>query len=119
VLSRRDIPLREKTLYRMLYETAAPAAEILFLNIEVLNLENRRAPLTSKGGDVEWVYRDTGTARLLPRLLRLPDGSVRTRGPLSPNDALSPHADPGQSTSAPTPDGPDSATTAFASSWSS
>jgi hypothetical protein len=28
LLSRRDIPLRDKTLYRMLYETAARAAEI-------------------------------------------------------------------------------------------
>ncbi|GAA4976406.1 integrase [Nonomuraea thailandensis] len=90
LLSRRDLPLREKTLYRMLYETAARAAEILSLNVEDLDLENRRAPLRSKGGDVEWVYWDAGTARLLPRLLRLPDGHagahpdgpVRTRGPL-------------------------------------
>ncbi|MGP3960935.1 tyrosine-type recombinase/integrase [Nonomuraea sp. 3N208] len=82
LLSRRDIPLRDKTLYRMLYETAARAAEILSLGVEDLDLENRRAPLTSKGGDTEWVYWDAGTARLLPRLLRLPDGPVRTRGPL-------------------------------------
>ncbi|GAA3466960.1 hypothetical protein [Nonomuraea roseola] len=74
LLSRRDLPLREKTLYRLLYETAASAAEILSLNVEDLDLENRRAPLRSKGGDVEWVYWDAGTARLLPRLLRLPDG---------------------------------------------
>ncbi|MFG2088517.1 tyrosine-type recombinase/integrase [Spirillospora sp. NPDC048824] len=86
LLSRRDLPLRDKTLYRMLYETAARAAEILSLNVEDLDLENRRAPLRSKGGDTEWVYWDAGTARLLPRLLRLPDGHsdgpVRTRGPL-------------------------------------
>jgi integrase len=31
---RRDIPLREKTLWRMLYETSARAAEVLSLNIE-------------------------------------------------------------------------------------
>ncbi|MEU8398982.1 hypothetical protein AB0C28_27650 [Nonomuraea sp. NPDC048892] len=31
LLSRRDIPLREKTLWRILYETAARAAEILAL----------------------------------------------------------------------------------------
>lgn len=42
LLSRRDIPLRDKTLYRMLYETAARAAEILSLNVEDLDLENRR-----------------------------------------------------------------------------
>ncbi len=51
-----------------------------------LDRENRKAPLTSKGGDTEWVYWDAGTAHLLPRLLRLPDGHpdgpARTRGPL-------------------------------------
>jgi integrase len=82
LLSRRDIPLREKTLWRMLYETAARASEILALNVEDLDLEQRRAPVRSKGGDTEFVYWDTGTAHLLPRLLRLPDGTSRTRGPL-------------------------------------
>ncbi|MGI5290595.1 tyrosine-type recombinase/integrase [Nonomuraea polychroma] len=82
LLSRRDIPLREKTLWRMLYETAARAAEILALNVEDLDLEHRRAPVRSKGGGTEWVYWDSGTAHLLPRLLRLPDGSTRTHGPL-------------------------------------
>jgi integrase len=90
LLSRRDIPLRERALWRMLYETAARAAEILSLDVQDLDLENRRAPLKSKGGDTEWVYWDAGTARLLPRLLRLPDGhpdgSVRTRGPLFLSD---------------------------------
>ena len=33
-LNRRDVPLREKTLWRMLYETAARASEVLALNIE-------------------------------------------------------------------------------------
>jgi len=82
LLSRRDIPLREKTLWRMLDETAARAAEILALNVEDLDLEHRRAPVRSKGGAVEWVYWETGTAHLLPRLLRLPDGSTRTHGPV-------------------------------------
>ncbi|WP_406314658.1 tyrosine-type recombinase/integrase [Streptosporangium sp. NBC_01639] len=88
LLSRRDIPLREKTLWRMLYETAARAAEILALNVEDLDLEHRRAPVRSKGGAVEWVYWDSGTAHLLPRLLRLPDGSSRTRGPLFLSERL-------------------------------
>ncbi|MBF8193049.1 site-specific integrase [Nonomuraea sp. K274] len=80
--SRRDIPLRERALWRMLYETAARASEILALNVEDLDLEHRRAPVRSKGGAVEWVYWDSGTAHLLPRLLRLPDGTSRTHGPL-------------------------------------
>ncbi|WP_307832768.1 site-specific integrase [Planomonospora sp. ID91781] len=82
LLSRRDVPLREKTLWRMLYETAARAGEILALNVEDLDLEGRRAPVRSKGGATEWVYWESGTAHLLPRLLRLPDGSTRTHGPL-------------------------------------
>lgn len=49
LLSRRDIPLRDKTLYRMLYETAARAAEILSLNVEDLDLENRVRPGGSSG----------------------------------------------------------------------
>jgi integrase len=81
-LSRRDIPLREKTLWRMLYETAARASEILALDVEQLDLANRRAPVRSKGGQIEWVHWGTGTAHLLPRLLRLPDGTSRTSGPL-------------------------------------
>ncbi|WP_344886633.1 site-specific integrase [Nonomuraea antimicrobica] len=76
LLSRRDIPLRERALRRMLYETAARASEILALNVEDLDLEHRRAPVRSKGSAVEWVYWDSGTAHLLPRLLRLPDGST-------------------------------------------
>jgi integrase len=39
----------------MLYETAARASEILALNVEDLDLEQRRAPVRSKGGDVEFV----------------------------------------------------------------
>jgi integrase len=69
-LSRRDVPLREKTLWRMLYETAARASEILALDIEDLDLPARRASITSKGGDTEWVHWASGTAHLLPRLLR-------------------------------------------------
>ncbi|MFG1965709.1 tyrosine-type recombinase/integrase [Nonomuraea sp. NPDC049028] len=51
-------------------------------HVEDLDLEHRRAPVRSKGGAIEWVYWDSGTAHLLPRLLRLPDGSTRTHGPL-------------------------------------
>ncbi len=38
-LSRRDVSLREKTLWRMLYETAARASEILALDVEQLDFE--------------------------------------------------------------------------------
>src|SRR6266511_2023806 len=67
-LSCRDVPLREKTLWRMLFETAARAGEVLALNVEDLDLDARRAPVRSKGGDTEWIYWGSGTAHLLPRL---------------------------------------------------
>jgi len=90
LIARRDVDVREKTLYRMLYETCARAEEILDLNIEDLDLAGRRAPVRAKGAarrrrrgterrDVvlETVYWDAGTARLLSRLLR-----GRDRGPV-------------------------------------
>ena len=69
--------LRERVLWRMLYETAARAEELLSLDIEDLDLEFRRGRVTSKGGAIEYVHWATGTARLLPRLLR-----GRTSGPV-------------------------------------
>ncbi len=75
--SRRDIHLREKTLWRMLYETAARAGEILTLNIEDLDLPRKRAVITGKGGHKEYVFWASGAARLLSRCL-----SGRRRGPV-------------------------------------
>jgi integrase/recombinase XerC/integrase/recombinase XerD len=77
LLTREDISLRERTLWRMLYETAARSAEVLALNVEDLDLPNRRARVRRKGGAVDWVFWQTGTARLLPRLLK-----GRKSGPL-------------------------------------
>ena len=70
-LWRRDaVPLRERALWRLLYETAARANEVLSLDIEDLDLPNKRARITSKGGAVEWVFWQTGAALVLPRLPR-------------------------------------------------
>jgi integrase/recombinase XerC/integrase/recombinase XerD len=66
---RDDIALRDKTLWRLLYESAARATEILGLDIEDLDVENKRARVRSKGGATEFIHFQTGTARLLPRLL--------------------------------------------------
>ena len=83
-LSRRDVPLREKTLWRMLYETAARASEVLALNIEDLDLDARRAPIRSKGGDTEWIcwgYRHRAPAAPPhPRPPGRPGVPVRTPG---------------------------------------
>jgi integrase/recombinase XerD len=77
VFARRDLPLRERTLWRLLYETAARANELLCLNVEDLDLANRRARVRSKGGATEWVFWQAGSAQLLPRLV-----AGRTRGPV-------------------------------------
>ena len=69
-LTRRDVPLREKTLWRMLDETAARASEVLALNSDDPGLDARRAPVRSTGGDTGWICWGSGTAHLLPRLIR-------------------------------------------------
>lgn len=68
-LWRLGVPLWDKTLWRLLYETAGRAEEILGLDVPDLELPSRRARVLSKGGSTDWVYWQTGTARLLPRLL--------------------------------------------------
>ena len=77
LLTREDIPLRERTLWRMLYETAARSAELLALDAGDLDLPNRRARVRRKGGAIDVIVWQTGTARLLPRLLK-----GRTAGPV-------------------------------------
>jgi integrase len=80
---RKDIPIRERTLWRLAFDTAGRANEILGLDVENLNLGERSARVTGKGGAAEIVHWATGTARLLPRLL---DG--RTTGPVFLSDRL-------------------------------
>lgn len=75
LLNRRGMPLREKTLWRLLYESAARAESVLALNIE--DLDNKRGKTLTKGGTIRWVHWQSGTARLLPRLI-----AGRTSGPL-------------------------------------
>jgi integrase len=70
LLTREDISLRDKTLWRLLYESAARSAEVLRLDVEDLDLANRRARVRRKGGAIDVIVWQTGTARLLPRLLK-------------------------------------------------
>ena len=70
LLTREDISIRERTLWRMLYETAARSAEVLALDVEDLDLANPRAKVRRKGGAVDVIVWQTATARLLPRLLK-------------------------------------------------
>ena len=69
---RADVPLRDRTLWRLLHESAAGVGAVLALNVEDLDLDDRRA----RSG-TGWVSWRAGTARLLPDLL-----AGRTRGPL-------------------------------------
>jgi len=52
LLTRDDIAIRERTLWRLLYETAARSAEVLRLDVEDLDLPNRKAKVRRKGGAI-------------------------------------------------------------------
>jgi predicted RNA polymerase sigma factor len=70
----RDLPLRERTLWRLLHESGAPITTVLALDVQDLDLDDRR----SRTGTVTWRSQ---TARLLPDLI-----ADRTRGPLFLSD---------------------------------
>lgn len=69
LLTRTHLPIRERTLWRLLYETAARTEEILALDVDELDLRNRRAKVRRKGGAADVIVWRTATARVLPRLL--------------------------------------------------
>ncbi|GAB3910306.1 tyrosine-type recombinase/integrase [Microbispora bryophytorum] len=48
-----ELGLRERTLWRLLYETAARAEEVLALDVADLDLRNRRARVRRKGGAID------------------------------------------------------------------
>lgn len=73
----KDVPLRERTLWRLLYDTAARAEEVLQLDVEDLDQPNRTARTIRKGGKPAVLVWGDDTARLLARLLR-----GRTSGPV-------------------------------------
>ena len=70
LLTRENASLRERTFWRLAYESAARSAELLALNVEDLDLPNRRARVLRKGGSADVITWSTRTARLLPRLLK-------------------------------------------------
>ncbi|GAA3984754.1 tyrosine-type recombinase/integrase [Thermobifida alba] len=81
LLTREGAALRERTLWQLLYESAARAEEVLALDVEELDLRNRRAKVRRKGGAADVITWRTATARLLPRLL-----VGRSSGPVFPTD---------------------------------
>ncbi|MEV0085611.1 sigma-70 family RNA polymerase sigma factor [Saccharopolyspora sp. NPDC050642] len=72
IWNRPGIPLRERTLWRLLHESGAAVTAVLSLNVEDLDLDDRRARVAGA-----WVSWRSGTASLLPELV-----AGRTRGPL-------------------------------------
>jgi len=70
LLADQSVPLRERTLWRMMRETAARESEVLNLNAEDLDLPGHRAKVRRKGGDLSVIVWLSGTAILLPRLLK-------------------------------------------------
>ncbi|MQS37285.1 site-specific integrase [Streptomyces katsurahamanus] len=72
-----EASVRDKTFWKLLYESAVRAEEILRLNIQELFPADKRGRVVSKGGAVEWIHWQSGTAQLLPRLI-----AGRTHGPL-------------------------------------
>lgn len=62
-------PLDDRTLWSMLYATAARAEEVLRLDITDLDRANRRARTIRKGGKADELMYDTRTARLLGQLI--------------------------------------------------
>jgi integrase len=77
LFARRNVSLRDRALWRLLYETGARANEVLNLNIEDVDLDAKRAYTVRKGGDRDVLHFMTGSARLLPKLI-----NGRTSGPL-------------------------------------
>ncbi|MPZ51354.1 MAG: tyrosine-type recombinase/integrase [Acidimicrobiia bacterium] len=73
----RSASLRDRLLWRMLYDTAARADEILSLDVEDLDRPINQAVVKGKGGSAERVHWTSETARLLTRYL-----AGRKSGPL-------------------------------------
>ena len=71
------IPLRERVLWLMMEETAARESELLALDVADLDRAHNRAKVRRKGGDADVVVYQSGTAALIPRLLK-----GRKAGPL-------------------------------------
>ena len=76
-LFRATTSLREHAFWRMLYDTAAPAGEVLGLDIGHLDLARHRARGGPGPGPVTWLAWREGTTQLLRWLL-----AGRTEGPV-------------------------------------
>lgn len=69
LLTSPRVPLRERCIWSLLYDSAARSAEILRLDVPDLDLANHRARVTRKGGGHDIVIWKSRTARLLSNYL--------------------------------------------------
>lgn len=63
------MPLRERCLWSLLYDSAARSAEVLRLDVPDLDLANHRVRVTRKGGGHDVIIWRSRTARLLSNYL--------------------------------------------------
>ncbi|MFJ4843207.1 hypothetical protein [Streptomyces sp. NPDC088746] len=67
-LWRLDVAPREKTQWKMLYESAARADEVLCLNVEDLYPQDKRRKDHRLGRAIEWIHGKSGTVALFMRM---------------------------------------------------
>jgi integrase len=65
LLTRDHTSLRDKTLWKLAYESAARIGELLTLDIEDLDLPDRRARGIRKDGAADVIVWQSGTARAI------------------------------------------------------
>ncbi|MFI2369242.1 hypothetical protein [Streptomyces sp. NPDC018833] len=68
-LWRMDAGVRDKTFWKMLYESAARTDEVLCLNVEDPCPQDKRGKVTSKGGATEWIHWSNDSLQWLAYLL--------------------------------------------------
>ncbi|BDT39489.1 tyrosine-type recombinase/integrase [Streptomyces yaizuensis] len=71
------VPLRERALWRVMYESSSRAKPVLKLNVPDVDLKRRRARVRLKGGRVVWIHFGELGARWLGELI-----GDRTKGPV-------------------------------------
>ncbi|MBW4722379.1 tyrosine-type recombinase/integrase [Saccharothrix obliqua] len=90
----RRWPLEDRTLWSMLYATAARSEEVLRLDVEHLDRANRRARTIRKGGKHDTLLYDVRTARMLGQFLgRRRTGPVFLSTRTAPDDGTVPAHD--------------------------
>jgi integrase/recombinase XerC/integrase/recombinase XerD len=94
LITSQRVPLRERCMWSLLYDSAARSAEVLRLDVPDLDLANHRARVTRKGGGHDIISWKSRTARLLSNYLKgrrdgpvfVTDRGAKSDGLLGPGD---------------------------------